>query len=93
MEKQQFCCDAAAARSVKKITFSDGSQAGIINLDNILKEVTGLNLTDTEVIKKKLLEKVKSHNYVASAAEHDYSIALFREYQRQFEESKWEESI
>ena len=88
MEKQQFCCEAAAARAVKKITFSDGSQAGIINLDTILKDVAELNLTDTETIKKELLERVKSHNYIASGTEHDYSVALLQEYWQQFKKSK-----
>ena len=88
IEKQQFCCEAAAARATKKITLPDGFQVGIINLDNILKEIAELNLTDAEAIKTELLERVKSQNYVASDAEYDYSVALFREYRRQFEESK-----
>ncbi len=88
MEKQQFCCAAAAARATKQLTLPDGFQVGIINLDTILREVVELNLTDAEAIKKELLERVKSHNYVASSAEYDYSVALFREYRRQFEKSK-----
>ena len=88
MEKQQFCCAAAAARATKQLTLLDGFQVGIINLDAILREVVELNLTDVEAIKKELLDRVKSHNYVASSAEYDYSVALFREYRRQFEKSK-----
>ena len=75
------------SKSDKKLTLLDGFQVGIINLDTILREVVELNLTNTEAIKNELLERVKSHNYVASNAEYDYSIALFREY-RQFEKSK-----
>ena len=37
MEKQQFCCAAAAARATKQLTLPDGFQVGIINLDTILK--------------------------------------------------------
>ena len=88
IEKQQFCCAAAAARATKQLTLLDGFQVGIINLDAILREVVELNLTDVETIKKELLDRVKSHNYVASSAEYDYSVALFREYRRQFEKSK-----
>jgi len=88
MEKQQFCCAAAAARATKQLTLLDGFQVGIINLDAILREVVELNLTDVETIKKELLDRVKSHNYVASSAEYDYSVAPFREYRRQFEKSK-----
>jgi len=88
MEKQQFCCPAAAARATKQLRLPDGFQVGIINLDTILREVAELKITDTETIKKELLKRVKIYNYVASSAEYDYSVALFREYRRQFEKSK-----
>ncbi|MFC1958907.1 hypothetical protein ACFLV6_03235 [Chloroflexota bacterium] len=87
MEKQQFCCEAAAARATKQLTLPDGFQVGIINMDTILREVAELNLTDTEALKMELLKRVKTYNYVASGAEYDYSTALFRAYQQQFEES------
>jgi len=87
-QKQQFCCPAAAARATKQLTLPDGFQVGIINLDAILKEVAELNLTDTEALKRELLERVKAYNYVASGAEYDYSTALLRAYRRQFEKSK-----
>ena len=57
MGKQQFCCEAAAARATKQLTLPDGFQVGIINLDTILREVAELNLTDTEVLKRELLEE------------------------------------
>jgi hypothetical protein len=88
MEKQRFCCEAAAARATKQLTLPDGFQVGIINLDTILKEVAELKLTDAEAIKKELLKRVKTYNYVASGAEYDYSATLFREYKRQLGESK-----
>ena len=74
--------DADAGRNIKKLTLPDGFRAGILNLDNILKEVVELSLTDSEVIKLELLERVKSCNYVPSSAESEYSAALFLEYQR-----------
>ena len=77
------CCPAAAARMVKKLTPPDGSQVGIVNLESILKEVTDLKLVDNEAIKKELLQRVKIYNYVAPAADNEYSEALLKEYQRQ----------
>ena len=74
--------DADASRMIKKLTLPDGFRAGILNLDNILKEVVELNLTDSEAIKLELLKRVKSCNYVPSSAESEYSSALFLEYQR-----------
>ena len=88
VEKQQFCCPAAAVRATKQLTLPDGFQVGIINLDTILREVAKLKLTDAEAIKKELIERVKVCNYVASGADYDYSTALFRAYQQQFEKSK-----
>ncbi|MFC2004756.1 hypothetical protein ACFLUY_00865 [Chloroflexota bacterium] len=88
MKKQQFCCEAAAARATRQLTLSEGFQVGIINLDTILREVTELNLRDTEALRRELLERVKVYNYVASGAEYDYSTALLRAFQQQFEKSK-----
>jgi hypothetical protein len=68
-------------RLIKKMTLPDGSRVGIANLDIILKEVAGLKLTDTETLKKELIERVKDSNYVALKAEEDYATALLREYE------------
>ena len=87
MEETKPCCEAAAARAVKMLTLSDGLQVGIMNLDTILRDVTELKLTDPNALKMELLKRVKARNYVASGAEYDYSVALFREYRRQFEKS------
>jgi hypothetical protein len=76
--------DADAARTIKKLTLPDGFRVGISNLDIILKEVADLKLTDANAIKMELLARVKSCNYVASGAENEYSIALFKEYQRKW---------
>jgi hypothetical protein len=47
--------DRDTARKIKKLTLPDGFRVGISNLDNILKEVADLKLTDTQSIKKELL--------------------------------------
>ena len=81
--------DADAARKIKKLTLPDGFRVGILNLDNILKEVADLKLTDTNTIKTELLERVRTCNYIPSGAEYEYSAALYREYQRKFEPDKF----
>ena len=88
MPEEKPCCEAAANRMIKKLSLPDGFRVGITNLDNILKEVADLKLTDTQTIKTALLERVKTCNYVASSAETDYSVALFQEYRRQLGEPK-----
>lgn len=82
MTGEKPCCPAAAARMIKKLALPDGSQVGISNLENILREVADLKLADNEAIKKELLKRVKIYNYVAPRAEADYSKALFDEYKK-----------
>ncbi len=89
MEKPRYGADAS--RKIKKLTLPDGFRVGISNLNNILKGVADLKLTDTNTIKTELLERVKAYNYVPSGAEYEYSAALYREYQRKFEPDKFKE--
>ncbi|MFC1943792.1 hypothetical protein ACFLWO_04390, partial [Chloroflexota bacterium] len=65
-EKPRY--DTVPSGMIKKLTLPDGFRAGIANLDNILKEVVELNLTDPGAIKLELLKRVKSCNYVPSSA-------------------------
>lgn len=82
MEKQSG--DADLNRTVKKLTLPDGFRVGISNLDNILKEVADLKLTDARTIEIELLQRVKTCNYVATSAENEYATALFQEYNRKW---------
>ena len=84
MTGEKPCCAAAAARMVKKLTLPDGSQVGISNFENMLKEVADLKIADDNAIKKELLQRVKINNYVAPRAEADYSKALLKEYKQQY---------
>jgi hypothetical protein len=81
MTGEKPCCAAAAARMIKKLVLPSG-EVGIVNLDNILKEVADLKLVDDNAIKKELLKRVKIYNYVASSADNEYSEALLREYKK-----------
>jgi hypothetical protein len=83
MTGEEPCCPAAAARMIKKLALPHG-EVGIVNLENILREVADLKLVDNEAIKKELLKRVKIYNYVAPAAETDYSKALLGEYNKLF---------
>ena len=77
------CCAAAAARMVKKLVLP-GGEVDIVNLENILREVANLKLSDNDAIKKELLKRVEIYNYVAPAMEADYSKALLKEYKQQY---------
>ena len=84
MQNEKPCCVAAAARILKKLNLADGSQVGILYLEEILKEVADLKLVDNETIRKELLKRVKIYNYVAPGADNEYSEALFNDYTRQY---------
>ncbi len=71
-------------RTIKKLSLPDGIRVGIVNMDNILREVAELKLTDARAIKAELLTRVKTCNYVAPSAENEYATALYREYQQEF---------
>ncbi len=86
--EEKPCCAAAVAGMVQRLTLTDGLQVGILHLDNIIKDVADLKLTDVETIKGELLNRVKIHSYVAPVAETDYSAALFQEYSRQLGDPK-----
>jgi hypothetical protein len=60
-----------------------GGEVGIVNLEDILREVADLKLADDNAIKKELLKRVKIYNYVPPAADNEYSEALLKEYERQ----------
>ncbi len=83
MTSEKPCCPAAAARMIKKLILPGGFEVGIVNLEDILKEVANLKLADDSAIKKELLQRVKIYNYVAPDADEDYSKALLKEYERQ----------
>jgi len=83
MAGEKPCCAAAAARMIKKLALPRG-EVGIANLEGILKEVADMKLVDNEAIKKELLRRVKTYNYVAPGAEADYSKALLKEYKQQY---------
>lgn len=83
MQEEKPCCAAAVVKKIRKLKLLSGSQVGIVNLENVLKEIAGLKLLDDEAIKRELLKKVKIYNYVAPAVQDDYVEALFREYERE----------
>jgi len=83
MAGEKPCCPAAAARMIKKLVLP-GGEVGIVNLENILKEVADLKLADDDIIKEELLKRVKIYNYVAPPAEADYARALLGEYEKLF---------
>lgn len=66
--------------SVVKIDIM-GKQIGIVDLEDIFKEVKASGLMDLEQIKDLILAKVKVNNYVPHSQEKSYREDLYEEYQ------------
>jgi hypothetical protein len=66
--------------AITRLEFSDGTWVSVFSLDQILRQVADLNLSDNALIKKELLERVKASNYLPRSAEEKYAEALFNEY-------------
>ena len=82
MQMKKPCCAGDVARMVGRITLPDGLEVGILNLEDILKEVADMKLSDAASIKKELLERAKSCNYITASVEEKYAEALYKEYQK-----------
>lgn len=73
------CCGKPIAKIIKIGTFD----AGIMGLEEALKNVLSSDLQNEEQIKIDLLRLVKDFgNYIAPGTESDYKDALFREYHK-----------
>lgn len=59
-----------------------GTQIGLIGLTEILEEVKAMQLQEELEIKKNLLTKAKTRNYIPSSQEEDYGRSLVREYRK-----------
>ncbi len=66
---------------ITKVTIR-GNKIGLMGLSDIFDEVKAMKLKDDDSIKKQLLQKLKSQNYVPPSAEEDYTKAIFREYKK-----------
>jgi hypothetical protein len=65
-----------------------GREVGIAGLDEIIKAVRNLNLSDEEQIKEELLERVKKRNWVPDEAKEKYAEALLSEYHKSAQSGK-----
>ncbi len=69
-----------------------GHLVGVAGLEQILKEVRELNLTQRLRITAELLRRTRMSNFIPESAEQDYAQALYREYCRSLGEDVSDES-
>lgn len=68
-----------------------GLPIGLIHVDEILKEVRSLGISDDEQLKEELLHRIKRKNYLPASGEEEYREALLREYKKFIGEEVLEE--
>ncbi len=86
MADQPVVC--VCATGIRMLTFADGSQFGVVNLDETLKEVADLKLIDPQSIRAELLKRFRVRNYVVRGAENEYTDILLKEYRRRYKEAE-----
>jgi len=73
------CCAKAITRIIKVAEF----EAGLMGLDQALRNVYISGLNEEEEIKRDLLKWIKDFgNYISPSRENDYKEALLREYRK-----------
>ncbi len=88
LEQVPCCCASDPGKAARKLTLPDGFQVGIINFEQILKEVAELKLTDSTAIEAALLKRTAVYNYIPSSAESEYAAALYKEYKQVIESTR-----
>jgi len=68
------------AENIRQIIVN-GAPVGLIGVDNILQEVKAIEASEAEIIRDKLLELARQHNYIPDTSAQAYKEALYREYQ------------
>ena len=86
-------CSCSMMPSNVKIIKVGDSEVGIIDLEKTMREVYFLKIGDEDAVKAKLLEKIKTSNFIPPARELLYSEALLREYRSYVERRYGEKSV
>lgn len=73
------CCPQPSVRIIKVADF----EAGLRGLDDVLRAVHAMGLSDEETIRRELLSGIRKFgNYISPARESDYAFALLQEYRK-----------
>jgi hypothetical protein len=83
------CCGSSIP-GIRKITFPDGDQVGLVGLDTVLEAVFKEGKLPDDSTAMELINRLRENNYIpgSSSAEELYKKALLNEYQRFYERKK-----
>ena len=83
------CCGPSIP-GIRKITFPDGDQVGLIGLDAVLEAVFKEGMLPGDYTAMEMINRLREKNYIgySSPVEEIYKKALLNEYQRFYERKK-----
>jgi len=83
------CCGPSVP-GIRRITFPDGDQVGLVGLDDVLESVFKEGKPPEDSTAVELIDRLRAKNYIpsSSAAEELYKKALLNEYQRYYEKKR-----
>jgi len=73
------CCASSASLKARQLKVGN-ELVGILRLDEVMEEVSEMDLVSDAEIGEVLLERTKIYNYVPSAVAEEYRSALLQEY-------------
>jgi hypothetical protein len=74
------CCCKAGISGLRKLTFPDGSQVGIIGLDTVMEDLYRQGKSADGTIGSEMIERLKKQNYLAPSALPTYETIFLSEY-------------
>jgi hypothetical protein len=83
------CCGPSIP-GIRKITFPDGDQVGLVGLDAVLESLFKEGKSPDDSTAKELIYRLRANNYIpgSPSIEELYRTALLNEYQRYYENKK-----
>ncbi|MCK7513558.1 MAG: hypothetical protein MZV70_62410 [Desulfobacterales bacterium] len=84
---QGMCpCNAPGIEAYRLLTLPDGGQVRVKWLDKIFEEAYREGKGPDLSVANELVSRLSENNYIPSGARTEYEIAVFKEYQKFFEE-------
>jgi hypothetical protein len=79
---QGTCCCTSPNPGVRRLTFPDGTQAGVFGLDEIVAAVYSEGMPVSAETAREIVDRLAAKNYIAPSVRQQYGDLLVEEYGR-----------
>lgn len=76
------CCCAQPVQNMKKLTFADGTQIGVLGLDEIFAAVYEEGREANAEAAREIVDRLETRNYIPSSARREYEEIILKEYKK-----------